>query len=184
MALSSSFATELWQGFTTDMDYKQTIEKIEEKFGIKKIHNQDVKFITKFPDGEMIYSDSTYSSHNGYFCEIEKNGIHAIIVYFFNNKLYSIGIFYFADKDVLYKRFSENYGKPKAFTYYDYLLEENITLNYWEKNNVISILRVQHISYTDIVTRKKIIDEANAKRTERAREEAKEKEKNNNSILF
>ena len=52
MALSSSFATELWQGFTTDMDYKQTIEKIEEKFGIKKFITEMLNLLQNFQMGK------------------------------------------------------------------------------------------------------------------------------------
>lgn len=184
LSISEISAKELWHGFTTEMDYNQVVSKIKAEYKITYIQKYDEYFgpFAFYPDGYRIWDYHVDRKLIRYSYDIDHVGVYRITADFLYGKLMAIEVNYHASEYTGKEKMINHFGKPHG--YYTSPIFNTTHNYYWLVNGVIILQSYSSCSYTDEVSRKKLIVlyEDYIKRCER---EATEREvKENSSIVF
>ncbi len=178
-------ATEIWNGFTTDLTKEQTKEKIQQMYNVKQILIEDESKISKYPDKVKIYDFHVRNTISGLRFRLDDVGIDEISVNFYNDTLYAMKIVYKADKEDLKNKIYSHFGKYQTFSEYDDFFGITYHYDYWIKNGVIVVYgRGTACSFTDEKTRNILINIYNQVKQEQKQKEEDEKKKKADSIVF
>lgn len=185
---SCAYARELWNGFTTEMNYDQVVALIQKKYGLKSYSKRTDFFgpFLTYPDGYKIWSgevDYKMIRYSFYIDDVAISEIHAAFLY---GRLFAICIHYTANENVVLDKAESRFGKPELYLRSKkwFSDEYEIVARGWIRNEIIIVLIGSECTYTDEAKRLQLIDLYN-ECEERRRQEALELErKKNDGIVF
>lgn len=160
--LSCSYARELWNGFTTEMNFDQVAVRIRTKYGIMScIERKDPlgPFLT-YPDGYSISGEEIDYKMIRYTFSMDNPAIYEIHTAFLYGKLFAISVYYKADNKIVLDKAEACFGNPNLYLHSKkwFSNEYEIYARCWFRDEKIIILINSECSYTDEARRKQVVE--------------------------